>query len=185
MRKFGLGAAALLGLVAPALSADLGDSSYGAPPATASGWSWTGCYAGGSAGGLWAKSDKWIVRTPGGAFEGKSLGGHDLDSWIGGMQAGCDYQFPNGFVFGVQGDYGWTDAKGSHASARETGVFITARSSLSPRRRRGSATRGTGCSPMSKSAAPGSANRPSVVGCTSSSTMSAPESKAACIERLV
>jgi outer membrane immunogenic protein len=85
-------------------------------------WSWTGCYAGGNTGGLWASSDKWIVRTPGGAFEGQSLGGHDLDDWIGGMQTGCDYKFAGGFLIGIQGDYGWTDAKGSHASLREFGV---------------------------------------------------------------
>jgi len=40
-----------------------------------------------------------------------------------GLQAGCDYQTSSGFVVGVAGDYGWTDAEGSHASARETGVF--------------------------------------------------------------
>ena len=39
------------------------------------------------------------------------------------MQAGCDYQFAGGVVVGVVGDYGWTNAKGSHASAREFGVF--------------------------------------------------------------
>ncbi len=63
------------------------------------------------------------MRTPGGAFFGQSLGSHDVDGWIGGVQGGCDYQFAGGFVIGVQGDYGWTNANGSHASARETGVF--------------------------------------------------------------
>jgi outer membrane immunogenic protein len=71
----------------------------------------------------WAESEKWIARTPGGDFYGQSLGGHDLDDWIGGVQAGCDYQFAGGIVVGIAGDYGWTDAKGSHASAREFGVF--------------------------------------------------------------
>jgi len=70
----------------------------------------------------WGESEKWIVRTPGGDFYGQSLGGHDLDDWIGGVQAGCDYQFPGGIVVGIAGDYGWTDAKGSHDSAREFGV---------------------------------------------------------------
>lgn len=83
---------------------------------------WTGCYGGGHLGGAWGTSDKWIPRTPGGAFEGVSLGGHDSDGFIGGVQAGCDYQLENGVVLGVGGDYGWTEANGSHPSARETGV---------------------------------------------------------------
>jgi hypothetical protein len=66
------------------------------------------------------------VRTPGGDFYGQSLGGHDLDSFIGGVQAGCDYQF-GGLVVGVAGDYGWGDASGSHPSAREFGVTYHSR----------------------------------------------------------
>ena len=84
---------------------------------------WTGCYGGGHLGGAWGTSDKWIPRTPGGAFEGVSLGGHDTDGFIGGVQAGCDVQLGNGIVLGIGGDYGWTDASGTHPSARETGVF--------------------------------------------------------------
>jgi outer membrane immunogenic protein len=88
---------------------------------------WTGCYAGGHAGGIGASSEKWIVATPGGAFEGQSLGGHNLNGLIGGVQAGCDYQLGNGdgngIVLGVQGAYGWANTSGTHPSALETGVF--------------------------------------------------------------
>ena len=59
---------------------------------------------------------------PGAIFFGQSLGQHDEHSWIGGAQAGCDYQFAGGFVIGVQGDYAWTNAEGSHDSAREIGA---------------------------------------------------------------
>ena len=41
---------------------------------------------------------------------------------VGGVQAGCDYQFAGGFVLGIQGDYAWADAEGSHDSALEFGV---------------------------------------------------------------
>ena len=85
--------------------------------------SWTGCFVGGHGGGLWGSSEKWIVRTPDGAHSGESLGHHDVDGWIGGVQAGCDYQLDRPIVVGVQGDYAWTDAGGSHASAQEFGVF--------------------------------------------------------------
>jgi outer membrane immunogenic protein len=122
VRKCLLAAAVLMALGSPAIGADL-LPDYGAATPVAPAWSFTGCYVGGNVGGLWAESEKWIVRTPGGDFYGQSLGGHDLDDWIGGVQAGCDYQFTGGVVLGVAGDYGWTDAKGSHASAREFGVF--------------------------------------------------------------
>lgn len=110
-----------MALGSPAICADLLPDYGGAAP-VAPAWSFTGCYVGGNVGGLWAESEKWIVRTPGGDFYGQSLGGHDLDDWSGGMQAGCDYQFAGGIVVGMAGDYGWTDAKGSHDSAREFGV---------------------------------------------------------------
>jgi opacity protein-like surface antigen len=123
MRKFLLGTAALIALASPAISADLRAPVRKAPPpVVVPVWSWSGCYVGGHAGGLWARQKDWIVRTPGGAFSGQSLGGHDADSWLGGAQAGCDYQFAGGFVIGIQGDYAWTDAEGSHDSAREFGV---------------------------------------------------------------
>ncbi len=122
MRKLLLGTAALIALANPASAADMRAPVYKAPPPSVPVWSWTGCYAGGHAGGLWAKQDDWIVRTPGGAFFGQSLGGHDANGWLGGAQAGCDYQFAGGFVIGIQGDYAWADAEGRHDSAREIGV---------------------------------------------------------------
>jgi outer membrane immunogenic protein len=74
MRKFLLGTSALIALVGPAISADMRAPVYKAPPPIVAVWSWTGCYVGGHAGGLWAKSKEWTVRTPGGAFYGRSLG---------------------------------------------------------------------------------------------------------------
>jgi len=122
MRKFLLGTALLMVLVSPAIAADMRTPVYKVPPPVVPVWSWTGCYVGGHAGGLWAEQKEWIVRTPGGDFVGPSLGGHDADSWVGGVQAGCHYQFAGGFVIGIQGDYAWTDGEGSHDSARELGV---------------------------------------------------------------
>ena len=89
-------------------SADLQGSAAGAVY-----FSWTGCYIGGHIGGLWAKKD-WTNRDPLLAPLGTSFGSHDADSWLGGVQAGCDYQFAGGFVIGIQGDYAWTDAEGSN-----------------------------------------------------------------------
>jgi outer membrane immunogenic protein len=122
MRKLLLGMAALIALVRPAVSADMRAPSYKASRPLLPIWSWSGCYLGGHANGLWAKSQEWIVRTPGAAFFGRSLGEHDVNGWLGGVQAGCDYQFAGGFVVGLQGDIGWTDIEGGHDSALEFGV---------------------------------------------------------------
>ena len=121
MRKFLLGTAALIALANPVMSADMQTPIRKAAPVVPV-WSWTGCSVGGHAGGLWAKAKDWIVRTPGGAFYGQSLGEHSADGWLGGAQAGCDYHFAGGFVIGIQGDYAWANAEGSHDSAREIGV---------------------------------------------------------------
>jgi len=120
MQKLLFGTAALIALAGSAMAADL-RVPVAAPPA-APVWSWTTCYIGGHAGWLRAEAKDWIVRTPGNVFFGQSLGGHEADSWIGGVQAGCDYQFVNGFVIGIAGDYAWTGAEGRHDSALEIGV---------------------------------------------------------------
>jgi len=120
MPRSTLAATLLMSLTIAANADGFEHSSRGAAPAV---WSWTGCYVGGNVGGVWDRSENWTVGTPGGAFFGESLGGHDVDGWIGGVQAGCDYQFAGGFVIGAQGDYGWTNADGTHPSALETGVF--------------------------------------------------------------
>jgi outer membrane immunogenic protein len=79
-------------------------------------FSWTGCYFGGHIGGVWARKD-WTVRDPAfPSFLGQSDGSHRADGFLGGVQAGCDYQFAGGWVIGVAGDYAWTDASGSHSS---------------------------------------------------------------------
>lgn len=120
MRKCVIGTAAFLVLTSPAFAADAGQVDSGFSPVTQA-RNWTGCHAGGHAGGLWAKSEKWIVRTPGGDHFGQSLGGHHLDGWLAGVQAGCDFQLDR-VVFGIQGNYSWTGAKNSHPSAQEVGV---------------------------------------------------------------
>src|SRR3954447_24922608 len=88
-------------------SASAADMALKAPIAVAPAvHSWTGCYLGGHVGGLWAHKD-WTLAFPDPVAP---LGGHDADSWSGGVQAGCDYQFASRFVVGIQGDYAWTDA---------------------------------------------------------------------------
>jgi len=127
MRKLLLATSVLIVLADPAISADMRAPVYKAPPPVAPAWSWTGCYVGVQAGGLRAKSTEWIVRTPGNIFFGRSLGGHDVNGWVGGGQAGCNYQFAGGLVIGIQGDYAAANAENSHDSALETGVAYHSR----------------------------------------------------------
>jgi outer membrane immunogenic protein len=111
MKKFWFASAALAALAAsPALAADLRQPppAYKAPPPVVSYYNWSGCYFGGHAGGLFARKDWSLAAT------GTDLGGHDADSWLAGAQVGCNIQVGGGWVFGIQGDYAWTDAEGSN-----------------------------------------------------------------------
>jgi len=117
MKKILLTTVALTALVAaPAMAADLrlrAPVYKGAPVVAA--YSWTGCYVGGNVGGVWVNKE-WFSQLPGDPSFGQSFGSHDANSWLGGVQAGCNYQVGN-WVFGIQGDYDWTNASGSNVNA--------------------------------------------------------------------
>jgi outer membrane immunogenic protein len=121
MRKLLLVTVALVASASAAMAADM-RPVHKAPPAPPPAYfGWTGCYAGGHVGGLWARkdwSDRSVSFIPGEPIPsfGQSFGGHDADGWLGGVQAGCDYQLAGRFVIGIQGDYAWTDAKGSNVN---------------------------------------------------------------------
>jgi outer membrane immunogenic protein len=102
----GLAIAAFCG--APAFAADMPVKAPYAAPAPA--FSWTGCYLGANAGGLWAEK-KWFDA--GNGNPGNLDVKNDPSGWLGGVQAGCNYQ-TGAFVYGVQGDYDW-----AHANARD------------------------------------------------------------------
>src|SRR5437899_6150403 len=103
-----LGCATLMG---PAIAADMPVKALPKPVAA---YSWTGCYIGGSAGGAWAKSD-WTYRNinpydsfgPVGPIVGAD-NGVDMTSWVAGVQGGCNYEFQNRLVLGVEAS--WTGA---------------------------------------------------------------------------
>jgi outer membrane immunogenic protein len=122
MKKILLATVALTVLAAPAMAADLArpapppPAPYKAAPPVYF-YSWTGCYIGGHAGGLWARK-AWSDDDPRNLFGtfGQSDGTHSPSGFLGGVQAGCDYQFAGGFVIGIAGDYAWTNAQASNAS---------------------------------------------------------------------
>jgi outer membrane immunogenic protein len=114
MRKFFLAATALMTIGTSALAADL--AIRRPPPAGyvpfVPIYTWTGCYVGGNAGGLWARTE-WNDSVFGDFGTGTASGG------LGGLQAGCNYQV-GAWVFGIQGDYDW-----ARATNDTTNVFLS------------------------------------------------------------
>src|SRR5262245_35954670 len=77
-------------------------------------FSWTGCFVGGNGGGLWSRNS-WSTA-PGDTTPtpiGTPFGSHTASGGLAGVQVGCDYQFTNNWVVGIQGDYDWARATGS------------------------------------------------------------------------
>jgi hypothetical protein len=87
----GLGCVALL--AGPATAADM---TRMGPAPLPDYYLWTGCYAGGHFGSIFAKPD-WTVAAPGapaaGAPAGLELGNHNAQALVIGPHVGCDYQF--------------------------------------------------------------------------------------------
>jgi opacity protein-like surface antigen len=78
-------------------------------------WSWTGCYLGGHGGGLWVRKEYTEIPGPGVGGLPVAAGDHRANSWLAGVQVGCDVQFVGTpVVVGIQGDYAWTNANASH-----------------------------------------------------------------------
>ena len=90
---------------------------YKAPPMVPV-FTWTGCYIGGNGGGLFAHKD-W-TETSSGVAESSA----DINNWVAGAQVGCNYQI-GAAVFGIQGDYDWSNGKGSAADSTFSPGFAT------------------------------------------------------------
>src|SRR5437588_5987646 len=100
MKKFLLATVALAAFAAPAFGADLGARSYynkAAPVYAAPLYNWTGFYIGGHIGGAFAGSNN---------FNGMVLSDYSA-RFLGGLQAGADYQFAPNWVVGAEGQYSW------------------------------------------------------------------------------
>jgi outer membrane immunogenic protein len=97
---------------------------YRGLPAVVPYFTWTGCHIGGNGGGVWVHKE-WSnsavfpgVLVPGlglvpAAPAGVAFGTHTASGGLGGLQGGCDYQI-GAWVFGLQGDYDWSNATGNN-----------------------------------------------------------------------
>jgi outer membrane immunogenic protein len=87
-----------------------------APPVVAPiAYSWTGCYLGGHLGAGWSRTG---YSEPNVAFPTLGPAGYAINTsgdarGLGGVQAGCDYQFAGNWVIGIGGDFSWTDIRDS------------------------------------------------------------------------
>ena len=120
MKKFLLGAVALIAFAAPASAADLAARPYTkAPPAMAAVYDWSGFYVG--ANGGWGSSHKcWDqVFTGFGTF---SEGCHDATGGVAGGQIGYRWQAAS-WVFGLEAQGDWADLKGRNDSTLFPGIF--------------------------------------------------------------
>lgn len=118
MKKAALGIIAIAAAIGtPALAADM---ALKAPPPPQPVSTWTGCYVGGNVGGGWTNQDQdrvdQIITATGTTIAAPANYGSETDSGVvGGAQVGCDYQFANSVVIGVQGQFNWGSLSGSHA----------------------------------------------------------------------
>jgi outer membrane immunogenic protein len=95
MKKIVLGSALLAALAGPALAADMPPRPYAKAPAytaPALVYNWTGFYIGGHVGGAFAGDN--------------GLQSNDA-RFLGGVQAGADYQFAPNWVLGAEAQYSW------------------------------------------------------------------------------
>ena len=103
MKKILFATVALLvvSAAAPAAAADLGNRNYYKAPAPAYAapiYNWTGIYLGAHLGGAFSSDNN---------FSGLSTGNNGNGRFLGGLQAGADWQFNPNFVLGVEGQYSW------------------------------------------------------------------------------
>lgn len=91
----------------PAAAADLGPRyGYNKTPAYAAPiWTWTGFYLGAHLGGAFGGSNN---------FNGLALNDNDA-RFMGGVQAGADWQFYGNWVVGAEGQYSWLSRNNASA----------------------------------------------------------------------
>jgi outer membrane immunogenic protein len=98
--------------VAAAKAADIVQARPAKVPAAAApmpAFSWTGCHVGIHAGGGWGRHAVDAARSSGGIVRPEDI---HTDGALFGGQVGCDLDFANGWVVGLEGDIAATDING-------------------------------------------------------------------------
>jgi outer membrane immunogenic protein len=119
MKSFLLTAAAFGMLALPARAADLPPAPFYAAPIAIPIFTWTGCYIGGTVGGVWGSStDNWAPNPAGfpvsaSAITGQTSATLSTSGVTGGGEGGCSYQVSPWFVVGIEGDWQATGLSGT------------------------------------------------------------------------
>jgi len=121
-----------LAIAAPAYAADLRMPVKAAPiAAPAPYFSWTGCYIGAHLGWGWGKKDfgNPFTLTSDGAPTGlpSVAASVDTSGAIFGGQLGCNYQFQNNFVIGIEGSVSGADINGFNAAPASDAAVLHAK----------------------------------------------------------
>ena len=115
MKKVLLAGAAIAALTLgafPAAAADLSNRPvYKAPMSVPVVYNWTGFYIGGHVGYGWGSSDWNQTASSFGLALDRSVTSANQNGFLGGGQVGVNWQ-TGMWVFGVEGDWSWTDANG-------------------------------------------------------------------------
>jgi outer membrane immunogenic protein len=118
MKKFLLGTVALvaLGATVPALAADLAARpAYTKAPAYVQPiYNWTGFYIGGHIGGAFDGNNGFIGTT----------NNNSNGRFLGGLQAGADYQFAPNWVLGIEGQWSWLGSNNNGVAFTGTGFVF-------------------------------------------------------------
>jgi outer membrane immunogenic protein len=111
MTRLLLGTIAAIGLMSMS-AAQAADMPLKAPPRVAAPapFSWSGFYIGAHVGGAWGTVESEIPFDNGGVFPVSS---HTINGFVAGGQVGWNWQVNPWLVFGVEGQFSWTDLKGS------------------------------------------------------------------------
>jgi outer membrane immunogenic protein len=115
MKKIVLGSALLAALAGPALAADMPARPYAKAPAytaPAVVYNWTGFYIGGHVGGAFAGDN--------------GLQSNDA-RFLGGVQAGADYQFAPNWVLGAEAQYSWLSGGTNNNLVFPAGTVVNGR----------------------------------------------------------
>jgi outer membrane immunogenic protein len=111
-----LAATAAVAMCSSANAADLGAKPvYKAPPVAVM-YNWSGFYVGGHVGGGWEQADATLMVQPVAAFPPGTVFKTRSSGVLAGGQMGVNWQTAN-WVFGLEGDFSWTNADGSNTNA--------------------------------------------------------------------
>jgi outer membrane immunogenic protein len=114
LKKLLFASAALALLTVPGFAADLPMKAPEYVPTPV--YNWTGFYIGGNAGWGWGRSKSTEVSGTNAFPVGTLFAPRDTSGWLGGVQVGYNWQVAPNFVFGLEGEYSWSDITGTSAT---------------------------------------------------------------------